>query len=122
MKKVYSQKDIEDYIRQGRSAKDLPEDAILTPSARDALNDLELSGNGRATGSLTAAPAKPLSSKSRESGPPTYRERFQEFKDQHGLRSNEFAPRHGSPRKVSRRVRCNSPVQRECSTAELNRL
>ena len=64
MKKVYSQKDIEDYIRQGRSAKDLPEDAILTPSARDALNDLELSGNGRATGSLTAAPTKPLSSKS----------------------------------------------------------
>ncbi len=64
MKQVYSRKDIEDFIRQGRSAKDLPADAILTPSARDALSELELGGIGRLTGSLSAAPAKPLNSKS----------------------------------------------------------
>lgn len=66
MKKVYSQKDIEDLIRQGKGAADLPSDAILTPSARDALSELELGGNGRPSGggSVSTAPAKPLSSKS----------------------------------------------------------
>lgn len=65
MKKVYSQKDIEDLIRQGKGESDLPADAILTPSARDALNELAFGGNGRPVvqGSV-AAPAKPLNSKS----------------------------------------------------------
>lgn len=65
MKKVYSQKDIEDLIRQGKGERDLPADAILTPSARDALNELALGGNGRPIAqSSVAAPAKPLNSKS----------------------------------------------------------
>lgn len=65
MKKVYSQKDIEDLIRQGKGERDLPADAILTPSARDALNELAFGGNGRpVVQSSAAVPTKPLNSKS----------------------------------------------------------
>jgi L-fuculose-phosphate aldolase len=46
MKNVISARDIEDLIRGGGSVKDLPADALLTPSAKDMLNDMDLGGNG----------------------------------------------------------------------------
>src|ERR1043166_3765833 len=55
MKQIISAKDIEELLRGGGDVKSLPSDAILTPSARDLLRDIE--GNG--------APAK---SSSVESG------------------------------------------------------
>jgi L-fuculose-phosphate aldolase len=64
-------------IRNGQGAGSIPSDAILTPSARDFLNDLETNGaakiaiaknNGDASGSSRLSPpAKPLSSKSPKS-------------------------------------------------------
>ena len=50
MKNVISLKDLERMQREGKSLSSLPEGAILTPSARDFLNDLESSGatNGAA--------------------------------------------------------------------------
>jgi L-fuculose-phosphate aldolase len=44
MSKVISVKDIEELIKSGSDLKSLPEDAILTPSARDMIRDLEISG------------------------------------------------------------------------------
>ena len=74
MKKVISLRDVEDLVRQGQSLHHLPEDTILTPSAREFLHDLEMNGGGKAGGSAAGAPsaspdklappAKPLSSKS----------------------------------------------------------
>ena len=68
MKTVISAKDIEDLLRNGGDVKTLPSDALLTPSARDLLRDLE--SRGASQGSTTSssasssAPAQPLSSKS----------------------------------------------------------
>ena len=72
MKSVISAKDIEEFIRQGRDLGQLPEDAIITPAARDLLRDLESNGRGHARNGLApgkpeaqpAAPAKPVSNKS----------------------------------------------------------
>ncbi len=44
MKNVISARDIEELLRRGGDIKTLPADAILTPSARDILRDLELNG------------------------------------------------------------------------------
>ena len=44
MKSVISAKDIEEFIRQGRDLSQLPEDAIITPAARDMLRDLQSNG------------------------------------------------------------------------------
>jgi L-fuculose-phosphate aldolase len=78
MKSVISAKDIEEYIRQGRDLGQLPDDAIITPAARDLLRDVQ-SGNGRyqhrpsasdkppagaSAASPPAAPVKPVSSSS----------------------------------------------------------
>ncbi len=73
MKPVISAKDIEDLLAKGGDVKGLPEDAILTPSAKDLLRDLVRRGradtfansNGRAT--TPEAPAIPLSSQSPKS-------------------------------------------------------
>ena len=72
MKAVISAKDIESLLAQGRDVQSLPDDAILTPSAKDLLRDLGRRGHGNASTSAnassraaaTALPAKPLSSKS----------------------------------------------------------
>jgi L-fuculose-phosphate aldolase len=70
MKNVISAKDIEDLIRKGGNLKSLPADAILTPSARDLLRELEMGGVKRISGNGTAgsvtAPTKPLNSRSSE--------------------------------------------------------
>jgi L-fuculose-phosphate aldolase len=67
MKQVISVRDLEDILRKGGDVRALPNDALLTPSARDFLRDLEgngayKAGNG-STESRPAAPAK-ISSKS----------------------------------------------------------
>jgi L-fuculose-phosphate aldolase len=74
MKQVISVRDLEDMQRSGRDLRKLPDDAILTPSARDFLHDYEINGKPDSNGSTAkaaivadgklAAPAKPLSSKS----------------------------------------------------------
>lgn len=72
MKTVISVRDLEEMVRQGRDVRALPADAILTPSARDFLRELEMSGGrplpaaGGASSAAapTAPPARPLSSRS----------------------------------------------------------
>ncbi|MDW8310824.1 MAG: class II aldolase/adducin family protein, partial [Verrucomicrobiales bacterium] len=72
MKTVISVRDLEEMVRQGRDVRALPADAILTPSARDFLRELD-AGGGRATptGAMSGGaaaqaspPAQPLSSRS----------------------------------------------------------
>lgn len=69
MKNVISLKDLEQMVRNGQSLSGLPADAILTPSAREFLQDREMKpGNGSsspvsANGALSA-PTRPLTSKS----------------------------------------------------------
>jgi len=68
MKNVISLRDVEDLVRKGQSLQNLPADAILTPSAREFLNDREMNpsaGNGAsATKDSSSPPMKPLTSKS----------------------------------------------------------
>ena len=66
MKQVISLRDLEELQRTGKDFRALPADALLTPSARDFLRDLETSGSIR-TAEVTrpaAAPAQPISSRS----------------------------------------------------------
>jgi L-fuculose-phosphate aldolase len=44
MKQVISVRDIEEMLRAGKDVRALPEDALLTPSARDLLREMENSG------------------------------------------------------------------------------
>ena len=76
MKQVISVKDLEQMIRSGHDVRSLSEDAILTPSARDFLHDLESNGNtsartsgthSTASGGKPQPPARPLSSKNSKS-------------------------------------------------------
>jgi L-fuculose-phosphate aldolase len=76
MKTVVSARDIEELIRSGGDANSVPADAILTPSARDLLRDLEIEGGGKPKPAAVAKaasamaadkpqpPAKPLTSQS----------------------------------------------------------
>jgi len=70
MKSVISVRDLEEMVRNGLDVRALPAEAILTPSARDFLLDLETAGGSKArAGSMAARkgavlPAKPLTSKS----------------------------------------------------------
>src|SRR5579862_4132166 len=75
MKQVISVRDLEEMLRNGKDVRAVPEDAILTPSARDFLRDYETgakvqtNGNGAARASAVSngkptPPAKPLNSKS----------------------------------------------------------
>ena len=68
MKTVISAKDIEELIRKGGDPKSLPGDALLTPSARDLLRDLEghpsPSKSPAPAPGRPSAPAQPVTSKS----------------------------------------------------------
>jgi L-fuculose-phosphate aldolase len=75
MKQVISVRDLEEMLRSGRGVRALPDDAILTPSARDYLRELEDQARLRpaATGAVRPAavaeskpppPAKAIHSKS----------------------------------------------------------
>jgi hypothetical protein len=67
MKNVISAKDIEDLLARGGSVSSLPNDAILTPSAKDLLRDLQ-----RRSGGMVAQPAPPgaYSSNGTQAPPP----------------------------------------------------
>src|SRR5262245_18746174 len=54
MKQVISLRDLEEMLRQGTDVRALPNDALLTPSARDLLRDLENGNSAR-----SAAPEAP---------------------------------------------------------------
>ena len=45
MKQVISLRDLEEMLRNGKDVRSLPADALLTPSARDFLRELETPGN-----------------------------------------------------------------------------
>ena len=74
MSQVISVRDIEEMIRAGKSLKNLPADAILTPSAREMIQDWEMSGAGKSSATVPTVnapvadklspPSKPLTSKS----------------------------------------------------------
>src|SRR6185437_11923446 len=74
MKQVISVRDLEEMQRNGKDVRMLPDDVILTPSARDFLRDYETSGRPGFNGSVAKAnavsdgkltpPSEPLSSKS----------------------------------------------------------
>ncbi|MEO8428285.1 MAG: class II aldolase/adducin family protein [Verrucomicrobiota bacterium] len=65
MPAVITAKEVEEVIAKGGDPKSLPADAILTPSARDAIRDYANSRRGSASANTgSTAPAKPLNSKS----------------------------------------------------------
>jgi L-fuculose-phosphate aldolase len=75
MKQVISVRDLEEMLRNGKDLRAVPEDAILTPSARDFLRDHETgpkvytNGNGGARANAVSdgkptPPTKPLNSRS----------------------------------------------------------
>ena len=65
MKTVISAKDIEQLLRNGGDVQGLLADAILTPSARDRLREMEGPASYKASASgATAASDKPVTSKS----------------------------------------------------------
>lgn len=54
MKSVYTAKQIEDIVLSGNGLDSLPADAVLTPSAKDYIKELESPGFGSANGKLAA--------------------------------------------------------------------
>jgi L-fuculose-phosphate aldolase len=64
MKTVISAKEIEEIIARGGDLDAAIRDALLTPSAKDALRDYSNSRRGTAAKTSPAPPARPLSSKS----------------------------------------------------------
>ena len=68
MKNIISLRDLENMVRNGQDVGKLPADAILTPSARDFLLEIEIRGVKPpvpgSSGVGTSAPARPLNSKS----------------------------------------------------------
>jgi L-fuculose-phosphate aldolase len=67
MKQVISVKDLEEMVRSGKDVRSLPPEALITPSARDFLRDLEGRGAYRTTAAGNSSPpssSKPVNSKS----------------------------------------------------------
>ena len=65
MPAVITAKEVEDMIAKGGDPKSLPADAILTPSAKDAIRDYANARRGPANaGAASSGPTKPLNSKS----------------------------------------------------------
>jgi len=76
MSKVISIRDLQEMVRAGQDVKNLPADAIITPSAKDFLHELQMNGGvaKKSTANATASgndklspPANKLSSKSSKS-------------------------------------------------------
>src|ERR1044071_1448899 len=68
MPAVITAKEVEDIIAKGGDVKSIPADAVLTPSAKDALRDYANARRGPSSnGAVTSAPGKPLNSKSPKS-------------------------------------------------------
>src|SRR2546430_15741496 len=67
MKSVISLKDLEEMVSSGKDVRSLTADALLTPSARDFLRDLEGPAGYKTTaveGSKNSHPPKAITSKS----------------------------------------------------------
>ena len=67
MKNIISLRELETMVRNGQDIRNLPADAILTPSARDFLLEQEVRGArpaAAAAGDGASAPSKPLNSRS----------------------------------------------------------
>jgi L-fuculose-phosphate aldolase len=67
MKQVISIRDLEEMLRSGKDVRSLPADALLTPSARDLLRELETSGSQKAqagNGARASSPAKAVTATS----------------------------------------------------------
>ena len=66
MKQVISVRDLEEMLRSGKDVRSLPDDALITPSARDFLRELDGPGAYRTISPEPAslASAKPITSKS----------------------------------------------------------
>lgn len=66
MKQVFSVRDLEELQRAGKDPRSLPSDALLTPSARDFLRDLEFRNGAQAPSSNASAAVstEPVTSKS----------------------------------------------------------
>ena len=63
MPAVITAKEVEEIIAKGGDPKSLPADAILTPSAKDAIRDYNYARRGSASApAAPSAPAKPLNS------------------------------------------------------------
>ncbi len=77
MSRVISVRDVQEMVRKGQGVSSIPTDAIITPSARDFLNELETNGGAKAAvvknysasadGDKLSPPARPLNSKSPKS-------------------------------------------------------
>ena len=77
MSQVISIRDLQEMVRNGQDVKNLPTDAIITPSARNYLHELETTGSGAQAASSKSnsaggndklsPPAKKLNSKSPKS-------------------------------------------------------
>ena len=59
MKQVISVRDVEEMLRHGKDVRSLPADALLTPSARDFLRELETTGNHKGRLGESAKPSSP---------------------------------------------------------------
>jgi L-fuculose-phosphate aldolase len=57
MKQFISVRDVEEMLRNGRDVRSLPDDAILTPSARDFLRDVQTNGGPKVAAPIAKAPA-----------------------------------------------------------------
>jgi len=67
MKQVISVRDLEEMLRAGKDLRSLPADALLTPSAKDFLRDLDSTNRGTAVhqnNGPAAAPSQPVTAKS----------------------------------------------------------
>src|SRR6266404_5266584 len=67
MKQVISVKDIQEMVRSGKDPNSLPPEALLTPSARDFLRELEGPGAYKPAAGISTLPttdAKPITSRS----------------------------------------------------------
>ena len=58
MSRVISIRDLQEMIRTGQDVKSIPADAIITPSARDYLYELQMNGGDKTNGAVAVA-AKP---------------------------------------------------------------
>ncbi len=70
MRPVISVRDLEEMLRQGKDERAIPEDALLTPSARDFLRDLQGPGSYKSSVAerrRVAEPVKPVTARSPKS-------------------------------------------------------
>ena len=70
MKQIFSARDVEELIRQGKDLHQLPEDALLTPSARDLVRDWEDGASRTVPGASVSRPAAAQPNSPQNGAPP----------------------------------------------------